>query len=418
MLDGMPESFIGPLLADLVCHEVGHTLGLRHNFKASSIYEIDEVNSDDLKGKKPFAGSVMDYLPTNFKVDRGALQGDYAMISVGPYDMWAIEYGYTLKGKEKQLEKILSRVAEPELTFGTDEDTMGPDPLARRYDFGKQPIEFAKDQISLAQKNRKRILSEFVEDGDSWYKARRGYLLTLSLQTRASSMMANWLGGVFVNRDKKGDPKGRKPIEVVPAKTQRDALNFVLESSFVDESYGLTPELLTHMTSDAFGGYFMVPEAAWPVHDRVMGIQATTLSQLLNPTTLRRVYDNELRLGPDEDALTLSEMMTTINDAIWKELAELPAGDFTVRKPAISSLRRNLQTESIERLFDLGGERDGSAAMKPIANLSVLMLKKLKEQLETACKQENLDDYSQAHLEDSLQRVTKWLDSQYVHSAD
>lgn len=418
MLDGMPESFIGPLLADLVCHEVGHTLGLRHNFKASSIYEIDEVNSDDLKGKKPFAGSVMDYLPTNFKVDRGALQGDYAMISVGPYDMWAIEYGYTLKGKEKQLEKILSRVAEPELTFGTDEDTMGPDPLARRYDFGKQPIEFAKDQISLAQKNRKRILSEFVEDGDSWYKARRGYLLTLSLQTRASSMMANWLGGVFVNRDKKGDPKGRKPIEVVPAKTQRDALNFVLESSFVDESYGLTPELLTHMTSDAFGGYFMVPEAAWPVHDRVMGIQATTLSQLLNPTTLRRVYDNELRLGPDEDALTLSEMMTTINDAIWKELAELPAGDFTVRKPAISSLRRNLQTESIERLFDLGGERDGSAAMKPIANLSVLMLKKLKEQLETACKQENMDDYSQAHLEDSLQRVTKWLDSQYVHSAD
>ncbi len=114
MLDGMPESFIGPLLADLVSHEVGHTLGLRHNFKASSIYDIDQINSEELKGKQPLAGSVMDYLPTNFKVDRGELQGDYAMIGVGPYDMWAIEYGYTLKGKEKNLQKILSRVSEPE----------------------------------------------------------------------------------------------------------------------------------------------------------------------------------------------------------------------------------------------------------------------------------------------------------------
>ena len=66
MLDGMPESFIGPLLADLVAHEVGHTLGLRHNFKASSIYDLEEINSEEMKGKKPFAGSVMDYLPTNF----------------------------------------------------------------------------------------------------------------------------------------------------------------------------------------------------------------------------------------------------------------------------------------------------------------------------------------------------------------
>ena len=243
MLDGMPESFIGPLLADLVSHEVGHTLGLRHNFKASSIYSIDEINSEELKGKKPLAGSVMDYLPTNFKVDNGEIQGDYAMIGVGPYDMWAIEYGYTLKSKEKQLKKILSRVAEPQLAFATDEDTRGPDPLARRYDFGKEPLNFAKDQISLAQKTRKRILDDFVKDGDSWYKARRGYLLTLALQTRASSMMANWLGGVFVNRDKKGDPKDRKPIEVVPAKEQRDALNFVVESTFFDDVYGLTPEL-------------------------------------------------------------------------------------------------------------------------------------------------------------------------------
>ena len=127
--------------------------------------------------------------------------------------MWAIEYGYTTK--DKSLKKILSRVSEPELQFATDEDTMGPDPLARRYDFSKDPIDFAKNQVGLAKHHRKKILEDYVKDGDSWSKAREGYLMTLSLQTRATGMMANWIGGTFVNRDKKGDPQDRRPVEVV-----------------------------------------------------------------------------------------------------------------------------------------------------------------------------------------------------------
>ncbi len=82
LLDGMPESFVGPLLADLVAHEVGHTLGLRHNFKASSIYELKEINSAKVAGKKSFAGSVMDYLPVNLRMKEGELQGDYGMLTL------------------------------------------------------------------------------------------------------------------------------------------------------------------------------------------------------------------------------------------------------------------------------------------------------------------------------------------------
>ena len=93
-LDGIPEWFVGPLFAELVCHEVGHTLGLRHNFKASSLYTHEQMNSEEFKGKKTIAGSVMDYLPPNFRVDTGEVQGDFTMIDVGPYDKWAIRYGY------------------------------------------------------------------------------------------------------------------------------------------------------------------------------------------------------------------------------------------------------------------------------------------------------------------------------------
>ena len=418
MLDGMPESFIGPLLADLVCHEVGHTLGLRHNFKASSIFTFAEINSDDVKGKKPLAGSVMDYLPTNFNFKGGKVQGDYAMIGVGPYDMWAIEYGYT--ASDKKLKKILSRVAEPELLFGTDEDTTGPDPLSRRYDFSKNPLDFAKNQVGLAHHHRKKILEDFVKDGDSWSKARDGYLLTLRLQNQATSMMANWIGGTFVNRDKKGDPNGRKPIEVVPTKTQKEALEFVIENTMFDEAFGLTPELLLHMTSDPWGGGFVFSasnEPAWPLHDRIIGIQATALSQLMNPTTLRRVYDNEIRIDADEEALTLVNIMNSVSDAVWKELDEAPEGKFTERKPAVSSLRRNLQSEHLNRLIDLTKtSRFSSAAMKPISNLASMALRNLKEKVDKAAENSNYDPYTLSHLQDAAKKIEKWSDSKYVYN--
>ncbi|HID23172.1 MAG TPA: hypothetical protein EYP14_12325, partial [Planctomycetaceae bacterium] len=298
LIDGMPESFIGPLLAELVAHEVGHTLGLRHNFKASSVYPLSEINSPKLKGKKPLAGSVMDYLPVNFNVESGEIQGDYTMLGIGPYDYWAIEYGYSF---QIDLKPILERVAEPELQYATDEDTGGPDPLARRYDFSKYPLDYAKNQLRLVKHLRSQLLDRFVKKGQSWAKAREGYELTLNIQLRAVSMMAGWVGVAFVHRDKKGDKNARVPIQVVPAKMQRDALNFVIETTFSDEAYDLTPELLSHMTVDKWldgDGWITAfsEEPTWPVHDRIMGIQASTLTMLMNPTTLRRVYDNEFRV--------------------------------------------------------------------------------------------------------------------------
>jgi len=286
--------------------------------------------------------------------------------------MWAIEYGYTLD--KEDLPKILERVAEPELAFCSDEDTYGPDPLARRYDFGSNPLEFAQDQVKLAKMHREHILEKFVEDGEPW----------------------------------------------VPVELQRDALKFVVENAFRDESYGLTPELLLHMPGDHFADYFtqVTNEHAWPVHDRVMGIQASTLSQLLNPTVLRRVYDNEFRIPEDEEALTLNELLTTVSDSIWTELGKAPRGKFSERKPAISSLRRNLQSEHIQRLMDLGLSRRGGAAMKPIANLAAMNLRDLKTKLEKSAKSTKLDAYTKAHLQDALLRVTKWIDAQYIMQAN
>jgi hypothetical protein len=419
MIDGVPESFIGPMLAELACHEVGHTLGLRHNFKASSIYTMAEINSKELKGKKPLAASVMDYLPANMNFKDGEVQGDYTMIGVGPYDIWAIEYGYTQD--EKDLKEILNRVAEPELQYGTDEDTFGPDPLARRYDFSEDPHDYANNQMRIARHNRGRIIEKLVKEGDSWAKTRRAYEMTLSMQLRAVSMMANWLGGAYVYRDKKGDKGDRLPIEVVSAKKQREALEFVIENTFRDDAFGLTQDLLRRMTVDKWWDDMssVLTDSTWPIHDRIMGIQSSTLAMMMYPTTLRRIYDNEFLVSADEDALTLPELLDTISNEIWSELKDKPEKKFTTREPMVSSLRRNLQREHLELLIDLSrSDYMGTAAYKPIANLVVEKLREIKENriepvLEASV--ENLDPYTRAHLKDAGMQIEKAMEAHYVY---
>ena len=418
-IDGMPEAFIGPLMAHLVAHEVGHTLGLRHNFKASSIYSLAEINSDKFKGKKTLAGSVMDYVPVNINFEGGKLQGDYAMTDIGPYDYWAIEYGYTF---DKSLKPILDRVAEPELQYATDEDTYGPDPLARMRDLGKDPLDYAKQRIRLTKYHRKHIIDDFVKEGESWARARYGYEMTLMLQTHAVGMMANWVGGAYVSRDKKGDKDARVPIRVVSAEQQRAALKFTLENMFPDDAFGLTPELLSHMTQDKWldgDDYWNAFEdAPWPIHDRIAGMQSSTLTMLMKPSTLRRVYDNEFRVSSDDDMLTLPELLSEIGAAIWTELGVKPEAQHTARKPMISSLRRNLQREHLKRLTDLAMTRAGTnAAARPISDLASMELRKLKTRISAVMSEagDKIDPYTRAHLTDAQERITKALDAQYVH---
>jgi len=418
MLDGVPDWFIGPLLKDVVMHEVGHTLGLRHNFKASSIYGIEEVNTKEHRGQ-PITGSVMDYNPININFEDGPAQGEYCMTTLGPYDYWAIEYGYTF---ERDLKPILKRVSEEHLPYATDEDTWGPDPLARRFDFGANPLDYADSVIRLTKHLRSKILEKFVKDGDSWAKTREAYNILLNRQFSAVSIAANWIGGAHVNRDRKGDPGDRSPIEVVPAEQQRRALQLVIDNTFHEEAFGLTPELLAKMTVDKWwdeGGVNDIYEdPTWPVHDRILGMQAAAMTMLLNPTTLNRVYDNEFRIPADQDAITVPEIIFAVADAAWAELDQTNGGKYSARKPMISSLRRNLQREHLDRMIDLVMANDGfGAAAKPVANLAVYKLRDLQGKIEKASKNgSKIDPYSLAHLSEAKMRIEKALDADYIYN--
>ena len=418
-LDGVPEEFIGPLLKEVIMHEVGHTLGLRHNFKGSAILEFGEMNDSDFHGQ-PISTSVMDYLPINIAFGEEMEQGSWSTPTIGPYDVWVIEAGYAM-GDNKE---ILARSAtDRNLDYATDEDTMGPDPMARRFDHGRNPLDYADSQIELVQHLRGQITDRMVEDGESWAKARRGYDMLLGRHIQAANIASNWIGGSTVHRVLKGDGSERDPIEPISADQQRRALRIVLDSTMRDEAFGLSPELLRKMTVDKWydaGGMRSIgTDATYQPHSRVAGVQRSALTWVLNPTTLRRVYDNEFRAMPGEDVITVPEILTTVHATVWDELDNPPAGDVSDANPYISSMRRNLQRAHLERVVDLASENNGFGSVQsPLSSLARQQLRDLDQQIGESLSRSGgaMDAYTRAHLSDAKSHIERVLDSEYVYN--
>ncbi len=175
--DELPEEFIGQAIKEIVMHEVGHSLGLRHNFKASTMLTADQLHDTSVTHAKGLVGSVMDYSPINI-APKGKKQGDYYTTTLGPYDYWAIEYAYKpIDGDEAtELKKIAARAPERDLSYATDEDSMlNDDPYVNRWDLGSDPCQFGKDRIALASELLADLDSRVVKDGDSSARTRRSF---------------------------------------------------------------------------------------------------------------------------------------------------------------------------------------------------------------------------------------------------
>jgi len=420
------DDYVGQLIKEVTSHEVGHTLGLRHNFKASSWKSLTDILSST-DSHAPNCGSVMDYNPGMFHLDPEK-QGLFVMQTIGPYDEWAILYGYAShQGSEHKdeaalLKSITSRVAEPGLAYGTDEDTtfFSPDPHSNRYDNGSDVIAFARHRMEMVRRLQKNMLDWAVEDGESYAALRRAFNMLLFEYGRSAGFAARYIGGQYMNRDQKGDPNGRQPIEIVPVAKQREALDFLIETAFSDRDFQFDPELInrlaagrwSHWDSDA-----MDSQLDYPIHDRIAATQWGAMFQILNPFTLNRLYDAQLKVGADQDAITVPEVIGRISSAVWRELDDgFGVNAYTNRKPFVSSVRRSLQRQHLETMINIVLSPAGNTIAADVQSVVGLRLRELSARIGSALSGPSagqLDEFTRAHLDESKSRIDRALEAEY-----
>ncbi|HXT60451.1 MAG TPA: zinc-dependent metalloprotease, partial [Pirellulales bacterium] len=413
------EKIVMQGLKEVVMHEVGHTLGLRHNFKSSGMLSLADVNEPEKTREAGLTGSVMDYAPANI-MPKGAKQGDYYSTTIGPYDMWAIEYGYKplsggTEGEAAELKKIASRAAEPQLAYATDEDTRGidPDPLSNRWDLGSDTVEYAKSRAQLVGELWPTVVAKVTADGDGYQRARQAFGVLLAKYGEAMFVAARQVGGISVHRDHKADPNGRPPFVVISAAKQREALALIEDQVLSDKPFSFPPDLYNQLAATRWyhWGNDMPFRVDYAVHDVIGMWQDQILSQLLSSLTLQRMYDSELKVPADQDALTTAELISGLTNSVFAEVGQLKPGEFTNRKPAVSSLRRNLQRRYLKRLASIAmGRTSAPDDCRSVASAELTALEgKIKALL--ANGELKLDSYSRAHLEDTAASARKVLDA-------
>ena len=321
------------------------------------------------------------------------------------------------EGEVAELNKIASRSGEPGLQYSTDEDTRGidPDPLSNRFDLGNDAVEFAKQRAKVVAEVWPKLVDKVTKDGDGYQRVRQAFGVLLSEEGQAIHFASRYVGGVYVNRSHKGDPKAADPYVVTEPKKQRDALKLVEEQVFSDAPFDFPPSLYNHMAATRWShwGSEVPMRNDYPVHEVIALWQDRILQQLLSPLTLTRICDSELKVPADQDAFTSAELIHGLTSTIFAETEKLPSGEFTNRKPAISSLRRNLQRIYLKHLSALAmGETQAPQDSQTIAYSE---LKSLEERINKLLKDNSkLDDYSKAHLLETANRIAKVTDARLL----
>ncbi|MGY3792820.1 zinc-dependent metalloprotease [uncultured Aquimarina sp.] len=330
-------------MKELIMHEVGHTLGLNHNMKASQLFSPEELSNPEFIKGKCLTGSVMDYTAINVTNDP-TKQGAYFSTTVGPYDDWAIQFGYTPVTSQNELEKIANQSNKPELIFGNDADDMRSpgkaiDPRVMIGDMSNDQITYSINRIELVNEMMNKIKLKFSRKGASYQELRQAYYILKGQYASAGNVISRFIGGVYVDRSMVGQDPNAKPFTPVSYEDQKRAMNALKKYVFAPDAYSVPNDLYNYIAMQRRGyNFFGGPEDP-KIHDLTLGLQKRVLDHILHPNTLQRITDSELY----GNKYILSEYMTDLNNAIFQADA---AG-------SINTFRQNLQLEYTKRLINI-----------------------------------------------------------------
>lgn len=438
MLDGalppgspVPDEFIGQALKELTMHEVGHTLGLRHNFQSSTACPRDRLTDNGYLQEHGLLGSVMDYDTPNIGPDPSR-QAIYFTQTLGPYDYWAIQYGYsefdakTPWDEKEKLSAIADESTEPGHQYGTDEDTYPADALDPRnniYDLGSDPLAFGEQRTAYiaALWSSPSFEQRVLAPGNGYPVLRRAMDALLVQYGRGLSHGVKYIGGQTVSRAHYGDPGATQALTPIPAAKQREALTFLAQRAFAPNAFAVAPQLLDHMVADRYWDWennLFQGRIDYPWYQRVLTVQTALLNRLMAPATMARVREVETR---QDNALSASELFSELTGAIWGEFGIGATDAWARQNPAIAmkatagtGTRRDLQRLYVDALARWVTEpiAPGTDDARALARLQLTRIDSAAAARLSAKGTVALNDNVRAHLLETRARIKRALDAQ------
>ena len=397
LISSIPNSLPDPKIVEqsiirLTLHEVGHTLGLNHNFKASFLHDPVSVHNSKITQKEGLTSSVMEYPAVNI-APIGTKQGDYYDVAPGVYDKWAIEFGYKEGLSEEEREKILSKSVLPELMFANDADDMrapgmGVDPRAMINDMSNDPITYAIQRIELVNKTMEELPTK-LKSHNSWEANVNAVKLLFRETKRSLETISRYIGGVYVNRSLPSQDSKLIPLEPVAEVTQRKAMEMLSEHAFSPRAFPISSKLISILQEERRGFDFRGKHEDPPIHRTIGSIQSSILSHLLSGWTLDRISDSRLY----GNTYNTAEMLSDLTNSIFLE-------DIN---SAVSTVRQNLQVLYVRRLIKMLEDRRPDQMSSAAAFVSLRKIEKIT-------KKRSADVETQAHREMLLWLIGTALD--------
>ncbi len=414
------KEYLHQYLRHVVTHEMGHIMGLRHNFIASTTLDMKELQDEKTIEKMGISASVMDYTPFNvFALKHKGVA--FYQPTIGPYDFWAIQYGYTAidattpQGEVARLRNIASRCNEPGLAYQSDESADSFDPAVVRFDLGKDPLDYYQKTLEVSRHLLLHLGERVPKNGESYHEFTRDFQGLLGQYTRAASLAARYVGGLHMNRNYKGDPNEKAPLAPIAAGEQKRALQMVNTYILADDAFTFPRSYYTKLTTDPnagldFAAYLSGNMGDYPIRDQFSQIQASALRQMFNASVLRRVVNNEFKVGDASQALTLPYLFHTVGGTVWSELDA---------HKNIGTLHRQLQRAHLDTLIGMVTVTN-NAAPDDAKLLAWDQLRQIKSKIGVAASgpgAASMDEYTRVHLAESLMRISRALDAKMTIGA-
>ncbi len=329
----LPDEVIGDMLRYVVSHEIGHALGLRHNFKGHSAYSVAQLRSRDWTQKWGTSASVMDYARLNYVAQPG--DGAALLPKFGPYDYFAIEWGYrtftngmSCDDEWPHLDKMAARqVDDPMLRFGGEDDYATLDPKVNTNVVGGDPIEAA----DLGLRNVDRVMPLLIPAtttlGGDYVRLREMYQALMVQRYRELAAVSKIVGGVEETRYQAG--RGTAPFKPVEPARQRAAVKFLIERAWATPRPLLDREVLRRIGPS--GGA-----------DALQGANVQLLRHVLDAGVFQRMAEAR-QAQPSGPGYVGMDLLVDLNDGLFSEL--------TGKKPVVEMYRRELQRNYVTLLL-------------------------------------------------------------------